>query len=225
MRMSSRLQRFEREDVVPGDPLSERCTLSIDGTGVPMRREETEGISGRQEDGSSRTREAKVVAIYTTDSRDPKTGAPRKDPGSDVRSGLIDSASAGTGSSRNTEFGKRLEREAECNGLFAVRELVVISDGAGWIRNVCEDLFSGRKVTYILDFFHLSEYLSDALKAIYSDGAERKRRFERNKARLKVNRPRRLSPTLGPMQPSMKMWRNASNIWRRTLTAYNTVAT
>lgn len=186
-RMSASLQRFEREEVVPGEPPSERCVLSIDGTGVPMRGEETEGVRGRRDDGSSGTREAKVIAIYTADSRNPKTGEPRKDPGSDVRSGLIDSAAAGTGGSLGTGFGKRLEREAERNGLFAARELVVISDGAGWIRNVCEDLFSGRAVTYVLDFFHLSEYLSDALKAILPDEAERRRRFETDKARLKDN--------------------------------------
>ena len=74
----------------------------------------------------------------------------------------------------------------------------MISDGAGWIRNVCEELFCGRAVTYILDFFHLSEYLSDALKAILPDGAERRRRFEADKARLKDNRASAVIADLRP---------------------------
>ena len=153
-----------------------------------MRKEEREGVAGKHEDGASRTREAKVISIYTADGRNPKTGDPRKDPGSDIRSGFIDSAAAGAGSSGNTGFGKRLEREAERYGLFAAKELVVISDGASWIRNVCEELFSGRAATCILDLFQVSEYLSDGLKAILPDGAERRQRFEADKARLKDNR-------------------------------------
>ena len=74
-RMSVPLQRFEREEVVPGEPPSQRCILSVDGTGVPVRKQETEGVRGRQDDGSSRTREAKVISIYTADGRDRKTGA------------------------------------------------------------------------------------------------------------------------------------------------------
>ena len=60
----------------------------------------------------------------------------------------------------------------------------MISDGASWIRNVCEELFSGRAVNCIPDFFRVSEYLSDALKAILPDGAERRQRFKADKARL-----------------------------------------
>ncbi len=196
--ISVSLGRFEREEVALGEPPSARCYLSIDGTGVPVRKEETAGIAGRQEDGSSKTREARAVPVYTADGRHPKTGAPKKDAGSDIRSGLIDSAAAGTGSSAGTGFGRRLEREAERGGLFAAKELVVISDGADWIRNVCEELFCGRPVTYVLDFFHLSEYVSDALKTIIPDAAERKQRLEADKARLKDNQASGVMEDLRP---------------------------
>ena len=83
-------------------------------------------------------------------------------------------------------------------GLFAVKELAVISDGAGRIRNVCEELFSGRAVTCIQDFFHLSERLSDALTATLPEGSERRRRFEADKAKLKDNQTSAIIADLRP---------------------------
>ena len=61
----------------------------------------------------------------------------------------------------------RLEREALRRGLHGVEELVVISDGAEWIRNTCAEVFGGGKVTFVLDMFHALEYASDAVKAIF----------------------------------------------------------
>ena len=75
--------RFERGEVVDGKPLESRMHLSIDGTGIPMRKEETEGVAGKQEDGSAKTREAKLAVMYTAEGRDPKTGAALKDRGSE----------------------------------------------------------------------------------------------------------------------------------------------
>ncbi|MCY4242785.1 MAG: hypothetical protein OXD36_13715, partial [Rhodobacter sp.] len=37
---------FEREEVLDGGPPEPRMYLSIDGTGIPMRKEETEGVRG-----------------------------------------------------------------------------------------------------------------------------------------------------------------------------------
>ncbi len=45
-----------------------------------MRKEETEGVAGRQADGTSRTREAKLAVIDTAGGRDPETGSPRPSP-------------------------------------------------------------------------------------------------------------------------------------------------
>ncbi len=53
--------------------------LPMDGTGVPMRREETEGVRGRQADGTPETREARLAVIYTAEGRDPETGAAVED--------------------------------------------------------------------------------------------------------------------------------------------------
>jgi len=184
---SDRARAFERTEVVAGAPRSGRRYPSVDGTGVPIRKAGLEGVAGRHEDGSARTRGAKVISIHTADGRDAGTGAARKDPGSDVRGALIDSAAAGSGCGADTGFGRRLRREAVRNGLFGAGGLVVISDGAEWIGNVTGELFPRRPVTHVLDFFHVTERLSDALKAILPDPDERRRRFGADRDRLKAN--------------------------------------
>ncbi len=45
-----------RGEAIGDSPLESRMHLSIDGTGIPMRREGTEGVRGRQGDGSAGTR-------------------------------------------------------------------------------------------------------------------------------------------------------------------------
>ena len=44
--------------------------LGVDGTGVPMRAEEVAGRTGKPPDGSAKTREAKVITVWTAESRD-----------------------------------------------------------------------------------------------------------------------------------------------------------
>lgn len=190
--------RFEREEVVCGKPLESRMYLSIDGTGIPMRKEDVEGVAGKQEDGSSRTREAKLAVMYTAEGRDSETGAALKDRGSETFSCLIDSAAAPSGSKAPSEFATRLDREAQRRGLHDAGELVVISDGAEWIRTTCDEIFGGRKATFVLDMFHVLEYASDAVKAIFPDKAERDRRFEEIKADIEAGRIAKVIRELDP---------------------------
>ena len=190
--------RFEREEVAEGKPLESRMYLSIDGTGIPMRKEETEGVRGRQADGTSKTREAKLAVIYTAGGRDPETGAALKDRGSESFSCLIDSAAAASGGREPSAFAARLDREARRRGLHDAGELVVVSDGAEWIRNACEEIFGCRKVTFVLDMFHALEYAADAVRAIHPAGAERDRRFEGIKADIMAGRAARVVRELEP---------------------------
>ena len=44
--------------------------LGMDGTGVPMRAAEVAGGTGQPPDGSAKTREAKVVTVWTAESQD-----------------------------------------------------------------------------------------------------------------------------------------------------------
>ncbi len=185
--------RSGREEAVGGKPLEPRMYLSIDGTGIPMRKEEVEGVAGKQDDGSSRTREAKLAVACTAEGRDRETGAALKDRGSETFSCLTGSAAAPSGGRDPSEFASRLER-----GLHGAGEPVVISDGAEWIRNTCEEIFGGRKATFVLDIFHALEYAADAVKAILPDRAERDRRFEEVKADIEAGRAARAVRELEP---------------------------
>ena len=207
-KIGEQLQRFEREAVEAGDPPAARAylsidgtgvpvrrekpryggsitMLSIDGTGVPVRREEVEGVRGKGEDGAAKTREAKVFVVHSAEKRHPETGEPEKDAGSETWSGPVDSAAATGGAGRNSDFAARLEREAARTGLRKAEELVVISDGASWILNVFQELFAGQNVTFILDFRHATEYPGDALKVLCPGKAKRRERLKDLKSRLK----------------------------------------
>ena len=198
LKLGEAAQRFEREEVLDGRPLEPRMYLSIDGTGIPMRKGETEGIRGRQADGTSKSREAKLAVIYTAGGRDPETGAALKDRGSESVSCLIDSAAAPSGGREPSAFAARLDREARRRGLHDADELVVVSDGAEWIRSACDEIFGGRKVTFVPDMFHALEYAADAVRAILPAGAERDRRFEGIKADIMAGRAARAVRELEP---------------------------
>ena len=81
--------------------------LGMDGTSVPMRKSEVAGRSGKQSDGSAKTREAKVVAMWTAESRDDE-GKPVRDPGSITYSAAIESAAAPDTSPERSEFAERV---------------------------------------------------------------------------------------------------------------------
>ena len=63
----------------------------------------------------------------------------------------------------------------------------MLSDGAAWIRNVCEEDFAGTGTTFILDQFHALDCAA-AVRAIAPDKAGRKARMERIKAQLNGGR-------------------------------------
>ncbi len=68
--------------------------LGMDGTGVPMRTQEVAERAGKQADGSAKTREAKLVTVWTAESRD-QEGRPVRDPGSVTYSAAIESGCSG----------------------------------------------------------------------------------------------------------------------------------
>ena len=83
--------------------------------------------------------------------------------------------------SRTSEFASRLERFGLRNGVFEAKELAVLSDGAAWIRNVCEEILPGRRAACVLDQFHALEYAAAAVQALALDKGGRKARMERIK--------------------------------------------
>ena len=85
--------------------------LGMDGTGVPMRPSEVVGHAGKQPDGSAKTREAKVVTVWTAESRD-QEGKPVRDPGSITYSAAIESAATLDTSPQRSDLAERVLREA-----------------------------------------------------------------------------------------------------------------
>lgn len=138
--------------------------VSIDGTGAPMRREELVGRRGKQEDGSARTREAKLGCIFTQTSTDEK-GRPMRDPDSTSYVGTFRGC---------REAGVLLHQEAVRRGLGLAKQVVYLGDGAAWIWENCRLTFPG--AVEILDFYHASEHVSQLAKAIHDNdpqGAEK----------------------------------------------------
>lgn len=143
--------------------------LGMDGTGVPMRAEEVAGRAGKQADGSAKTREAKLVTLWTAESRDAE-GKPVRDPGSITYSAAIESASALDTSPNLSDFAARVLREATRRGFTEAARPVILGDGSAWIWNTAAELFP--QATQILDCFHAKEHLSEVGKAICGDRPE-----------------------------------------------------
>ena len=64
------------------------------------------GRDGKQPDGSAKTREAKLVTVWTAESRDDQ-GKPMRDPGSITYSAAIESISAGDTNPERSAFTER----------------------------------------------------------------------------------------------------------------------
>ena len=63
----------------PNESLAPTLYLGMDGTGVPVRKKELVDRPGKQPDGSSKTREVKLVTIWSAEGRD-KEGTPVETP-------------------------------------------------------------------------------------------------------------------------------------------------
>jgi hypothetical protein len=137
--------------------------LGMDGTGVPMRSSEVAGRVGKQPDGSAKTREAKVVAVWTAESRD-EEGKPARDPGSITYSAAIESAAALDTSRKRSDLAERVLREATRRGFTEAPRCAVLGDGSAWIWNTATELFP--QAIQILDRFHAQEALHRAAQSI-----------------------------------------------------------
>lgn len=119
--------------------------VSCDGTGTPMRKEELQGRKGRQEDGSAKTREVKLGAVFTQHKVDSE-GHPMRDHDSTTYVGSFQNAQ---------EFGLVLRQEARRRAVGAARQVVFLSDGAAWTEEISRQCFVG--AVSILDFYHAAE--------------------------------------------------------------------
>jgi len=148
-----RWQAKERDGIVAdeeGADTSEHpatCYICYDGTGVPMVEWEIEGRKGKQTDGTSRTREAKLGCVFTQTGVDGEGHAIR-DEGSTTFVGAIESSK---------EFGDRIHAEALRRGLNRAARVVVIGDGARYNWDIAAMHFPS--ATHIVDLYHTREHL------------------------------------------------------------------
>ena len=171
--------------------------LGMDGTGVPMRKSEVAGRPGKQPDGSAKTREAKLVTLWTAESRD-EEGKPVRDPGSITYSAAIESAAALDTCPERSQFAERVLREATRRG-FTDARCVVLGDGSAWIWNTANELFP--QAIQILDRFHAKEHLSKVGKAIYGDSEQGKKWIQRRYDELDEGRMKSLLQALDRHAP------------------------
>ncbi len=128
-----------------------------DGTGIPVRPEETEGRKGKQDDQSAKTREVKLGCVFTQTQED-EEGKPRRDPESTSYVATLEPAA---------EFGALLRAEAFRRGLALAKLVVFLGDGAAWVWELARVNFP--MAVFILDFFHAAEHLELLAEALFGE--------------------------------------------------------
>ena len=134
--------------------------VEVDGTGVPMVADELAGRKGKQEDGSSKTREAKLGCVFTQTKTDEETGLPVRDPNSTTYIGSFEKAE---------EFGGRIRKEAQRRGMARALTMVILGDGAAWIWELARVNFPlSIMVIWIVDLYHALERLHKLCLGLYA---------------------------------------------------------
>jgi len=129
--------------------------VSYDGTGIPMVKQALAGRRGKQPDGTARTREVKLGCVFTQTHREDR-GAPRRDADSTSYVGAIETAET---------FGWRIYAEAVRRGLHQAKQVVVLGDGARWIKNLADLHFPG--ATHIIDLYHAREHVAELCRVLF----------------------------------------------------------
>ncbi len=159
----------ERKRVEPAPATAPTMYVGLDGTGVPVRKSEVEGRRGKQPDGSAKTREVKLVTVWTAETRT-ADGLPERDPGSVSYSAAVESAASRDTDPQPAAFPQRAHREAQRRGFVTAARQVVIGDGAPWIWNVAGEHFPD--AIQIVDIYHAKGHLCDVAKAVYGPGTD-----------------------------------------------------
>lgn len=149
-------------------PVIDVIYATCDGTGTPMRREELQGRKGKQEDGTARTREAKIGCIFTQTDTDchgqplrDEDGSPLRDPDSTSYVGTYQGC---------RQIGELLHQEAYRRGLDRAKRVVFIGDGAAWVWENARQTFPGS--IEILDFYHACEHVGKLADAIHGQNSD-----------------------------------------------------
>jgi len=148
--------------------------LGVDGTAVPMRREEVAGRKGKAPDGEAKTREVKLCVVWSAESRDARD-RPVRDPGSVSYSAAIESAAIEENNPAGSEFYQRVAREATRRGFLKTHRRAVIGDGAAWIWNLSEELYPD--AIQIVDRWHVKEHFCELANLLYGAGTPQAHRW------------------------------------------------
>jgi hypothetical protein len=165
-RLGSEVVAVEREDTAPeiGRPVPPTLYAGIDGTGLPMRAAEVAGRSGKQPDGSARTREVKLCVVWSAEGRDAE-GRPARDAGSVTYTAAIESAAVRDTDDEVSEFSQRAFREGSRRRFEKAPRRVVLGDGAPWIWNLAGEQFPG--AIQIVDLFHAKQHLFELSASLW----------------------------------------------------------
>jgi len=168
-RLGAEMAEDERQYTTPvsDDAVAPTLYLGIDGSGIPVRPEELAGRAGKQPDGKAKTREGKLVIVWSAESRD-EEGLPVRDPGSITYSAAIESAATLDTDEYPSEFAERVQREATRRRLSEAKRVVAIADGAIYNWNVVFELLPS--AIQILDRCHAKQHLNDVANAIFGKG-------------------------------------------------------
>lgn len=150
--------------------------ILCDGTGVPGRHQELAGIKGKQPDGSAKTFEAKIGAVfiveYTADGKPLLTKSGEIYRNKKVRyMGTVHKVD---------DFGPMLYQHAVENGLYDVDSVVFLGDGAKWIWGIQQEYFP-YAITGI-DLYHSIERVNSMIDFIQFKGqtsSDKKKAFKK----------------------------------------------
>ena len=163
------IARDELEVVEPEPPAAPTLYVGLDGTGVPMRKAETDGRVGKQAHGGAKTREVKLATVWSAQGRD-RHGLPCRDRASVSCNAAIESIASRDTDPMPAPFAARVLRELERRGFGQAERRVVLGDGAPWIWNFADEHLPD--AIQIVDVFHAKEHLFEAAKAIYGPDSD-----------------------------------------------------
>ncbi len=159
--------------VIVGEPIP-ILYVQMDGTGVPVVKQETVGRAGKVDGQLAHTREVKLGCVFTQTSWDAE-GYAIRDPGSTTYTGAIETAE---------EFGRRIYLEAWKRGWSRAEKKVILGDGAEWIWNLAQEHFPG--AIQIVDLYHARQHLWDLARKLHPNDEQQQ------KAWMKVHQKRLL---------------------------------
>jgi hypothetical protein len=153
-RVGAAAQAWQEREARPGGSAVPIMYVSADGTGVPMRKAELAGRSGKQPDGTAKTRMAYLGCVFTQHRTD-EEGHPVRD---------YESTTYISSFGPIEEFGPSLRQDALRRGLALAAQVVLLIDGAEGLANMGRLCFSS--AIQIVDFYHALEHAGKVLVAL-----------------------------------------------------------